>query len=134
MMKKLFYTGSLSLLLIAVACQSPATKEAVKGQQLAQEAIALHDDIMPHIASFDQATVKIDSILRDTTVTHEELIGLKQDLEQATDNMMTWMHEYAAHSTDVAYQQAEVDKVKAMKKQFEDVAASEHYKKLSSSR
>ena len=131
-MKQLFYVSSLSLLLVTAACQSPATKEAVKGQQLAQEAIAIHDEIMPQISSFDQMALKIDSILNsDTTTIKPDLESLKSDLEQATDGMMTWMHEYVADSTDVAYQQAEVDKVKAMKKQFEDVAAKSH-KTLSS--
>ncbi len=142
-MKKLFYASSISLLFLTAACQSPATKDAVKGQQLAQEAIALHDEIMPQIASFDQTTIKIDSILNalpqlanssadiDTVALKTDLENLKNNLEQATDGMMTWMYEYVADSTDVAYQQAEVEKVKTMKKQFDDVAAASN-KTLSS--
>lgn len=141
-MKKLVYASSLSLLFIMAACQSPATKDAVKGQQLAQEAIAIHDEIMPQIASFNQTTIKIDSLLNalpqladrtdiDTSAVRTDLETLKGNLEDATDGMMTWMHEYVADSTDVAYQQAEVEKVKAMKIQFEDVATASN-KTLSS--
>jgi len=132
-MKKLFFAASLSVFMTA-ACQSSATKEALKGQQLAQQAIAVHDEIMPQISVFNKMSVKIDSILGnmsavtsakadvDTTALKTELQTLKTNLESATDNMMTWMHGYVADSTDVAYQQSELEKVKAMQKHFEEVA------------
>lgn len=138
-MNKVFYLLSASAILLA-SCQQPATKEAVKDQQLSEEAIKIHDEIMPQIAHFDKTTVKIDSILADlghvlkkdakadTTVIKSELISLKSNLEAATDNMMTWMKEYTPDSTDVAYQQAEIEKIKAMKKQFEDVSLESNKK------
>ncbi|NGF55791.1 transposase [Parapusillimonas sp. SGNA-6] len=141
-MKKLSFVATLSVF-IAVACQSPTTKEAVKGQQLAQEAIAVHDEIMPQIKVFDRTTIKIDSILNnlsgianthsdiDTAVLKTELQTLKTNLEDATENMMTWMREYEADNEDIEYQKSEVEKVKAMKKQFDKVA-EESNKKLSS--
>jgi len=141
-MKKLFFVASLSVFM-AAACQSPTTKEAVKGQQLAQEAIAVHDEIMPQVKVFDRTTIKIDSILNnlsaiastridtDTAVLKTELQTLKTNLEDATENMMTWMREYEADNEDIEYQKSEVEKVKAMKKQFDKVA-EESNKKLSS--
>lgn len=138
-MKTFFYLFSASALLLG-SCQQKATTEAVKHQQLAEEAIAVHDEIMPQIAHFDKTTVKIDSILgnlsqvlaknpnADTATVRTELITLKSNLEAATDNMMTWMKEYAPDSTDVAYQQAEIEKIKAMKKQFEDVSLESNKK------
>ncbi len=142
MMEKIFFAGILSVFM-AVACQSPTTKEAVKGQQLAEEAIAVHDEIMPQIKVFDRTTIKIDSILSnlssiagthsdiDTSLIKTELQALKANLEGATDNMMTWMNEYEADNMDVEYQKSEIEKVRAMKKQFDEVAA-ESSKKLSS--
>ncbi|WP_164121996.1 MULTISPECIES: transposase [Sphingobacterium] len=138
-MKKIFYLLSASVILIG-ACQQQATKEAVKHQQLSEEAITIHDEIMPQIAHFDKTTVKIDSILgnlgqilkkdakADTALIKTDLITLKSNLEAATDNMMTWMKEYMPDSTDVAYQQAEIEKIRAMKKQFEDVSLESNKK------
>lgn len=138
-MKPFFYLLSASAILLG-SCQQKATKEAVKHQQLSEEAIAIHDEIMPQIAHFDKTTVKVDSILAnldqilikdpqaDTATIKTDLITLKSNLEAATDNMMTWMKEYAPDSTDVAYQQAEIEKVKAMKKQFEDVSLESNKK------
>lgn len=125
-----------------VACQQKATKEAVADQQSSQEAIAIHDEIMPQIGTFDRTSITIDSILSnlpaiekanapiDTTVLKADLLTLKTNLESATDQMMSWMRDYTPDSTDVEYQKAEITKIKAMKKLFEDVAA-ESSKKLS---
>lgn len=138
-MNKFFYLLSASAILLG-SCQQQATKEAVKDQQLSEEAIKIHDEIMPQITHFDRATVKIDSIINDlgsvlkkdakadTAAIKAELMLLKSNLEAATDNMMTWMKEYAPDSSDVAYQQAEIEKIKAMKKQFEDVSLESNKK------
>jgi hypothetical protein len=67
----------------------------------------------------------------DTVALRTDLETLKGNLESATDNMMTWMHEYKPDSTDIAYQKAEVEKMSVMKKQFEEVSA-ESKAKLSS--
>lgn len=140
-MKKLFYIA-LGASLVLGSCQQKSTKNAVADQKLTEEAIAIHDEIMPQIAVFDRNTVKIDSLLAnlseikktnsevDTTTLKNELTTLKRNLEDATDNMMTWMKDYNPDSTDIDYQKAEVEKVREMKKQFEDVSA-ESTKKLS---
>lgn len=141
-MKRIFATA-IPALILTVSCQSNSTKQSVEGQQLVEEAIAIHDDIMPQISVFDKTTVRIDSILSelpniatndssiDTTALRTDLETLKTNLENATDFMMTWMYEYKPDSTDIEYQKAEVEKVKAMKKQFEEVTA-ESKTKLSS--
>ncbi|MDR2282981.1 MAG: transposase [Sphingobacterium sp.] len=138
-MKKIFYLLSASTIVLG-SCQQQATKEAVKHQQLAEEAIMVHDEIMPQIAHFDKTTVKIDSILgnlgqvltkdpkADTAAIRIDLVTLKSNLEAATDNMMTWMKEYNPDSTAVPYQEAEIEKIKAMKKQFEDVSLESNKK------
>ena len=141
-MKKLYFILGASFLTMT-SCQSTQNSDNQSTQKLTEEAIRIHDEIMPQIGNFDRTTVKIDSILDnlaalhattptlDTAVIKADLTTLKSNLESATDNMMTWMKEYNPDSTDVAYQQAEIDKVTAMKKQFEDVSV-ESNKKLSS--
>lgn len=142
MMKRSLAIALPAVLLVA-SCQSTTTKQSLEGQQLAEEAIAIHDEIMPQISVFDKTTLHIDSLLGnmvaisandptlDTTILRTDLEELKSNLEDATDFMMTWMYEYKPDSTDVAYQKAEVEKVTKMKKQFEEVAA-ESKSKLSS--
>lgn len=108
--------------------------------QLKEETIAVHDEIMPQISSFDRNTVRIDSILLnldslkavneglDTAQLRADLTALKSRLEGATDEMMTWMMEFDADPQDMtneeikAYYQAELEKVKAMKGLFEEVS------------
>ncbi|WP_353197173.1 transposase, partial [Parapedobacter defluvii] len=107
---------------------------------LREEAIAVHDEIMPQISAFDRNTVKIDSILAnlpqlkeaqpeiDTAQTRTDLSGLKNRLELATDSMMNWMTAFDVDpqdkSTDEikAYYAEEVEKVKAMKQFFDEVS------------
>lgn len=138
-MRKIFYVFASSIIVFG-ACQSSTTKEELKPQQLSEEAIIVHDEIMPQIASFDRAGIKIDSLLQnlpviakankdlDTAVVKKDLMTLKSNLESATDNMMTWMKDYVSDSTDISYQQAELEKIKLMKKQFEDVSLESNKK------
>lgn len=138
-MKKIILAGIVGIFTIS-SCQQQSTKDSTEVQKLSAEAIEVHDEIMPQISHFDRATVKIDSILEnlssiaakdnqiDTAVVKADLETLKQNLEDATDNMMTWMKDYVVDSTDVAYQKAEIERIKAMKKQFEDVSLESNTK------
>ena len=138
-MKKIILAAVVGFATLS-SCQQQSTKDATQHQHFADEAIKIHDEIMPQISSFDRATLKIDSILEnlaslahkdkslDTAVVKSDLEALKTNLEDATDNMMTWMRDYAPDSTDVAYQKAEIEKVKIMKKQFEDVSLESNTK------
>lgn len=138
-MKKIILAAYVAMVTMS-SCQQKSTKDATQVQQYAEEAIKVHDEIMPQISHFDRATLKIDSILEnlgsiaqkdksvDTAAVKADLETLKANLENATDNMMSWMKDYAPDSTDVAYQKAEIEKVKAMKKQFEDVSLESNTK------
>src|SRR5690606_18621723 len=89
-------------LLFLAACGN-GDQEAGEINRLREEAIAVHDEIMPQISAFDRNTVKIDSILAslpqlleaqpglDTSQTRSDLSGLKDRLTMATDSMMNWM-------------------------------------------
>ena len=136
-MKKTMLLAAASLLIFS-ACNSGGNDTA-EIDRLREEAIAIHDEIMPQISAFDRNTVKIDSLLAnlpalktanpdiDTAQTRSELTGLKGRLEAATDAMMEWMTEFDVDPQDQstaeikAYYEGEVEKVKAMKKQFDEV-------------
>ena len=127
-----------SSILLLAACNGGS--DASEVDRLREEAIAVHDEIMPQISAFDRNTVKIDSLLAhlpqlkeaypdmDTVQTRTELTALKNRLEQATGSMMDWMTEFDVDpqdkSTDEikAYYEAEVKKVKDMKQLFEEVS------------
>ncbi len=129
----------LLVLIVAIpallsSCGNNQAAKETEDQKISQQAIEIHDEIMPQISTFDKNTVIIDSILTnldkikaantalDTTNSRSELVKLKSDLEAATDNMMTWMKDYDPVNEDQAYQQKMLDRVVEMKKQFEDAA------------
>ena len=127
--------AAIAVVLGATSCQNSQKKEEENNDYkvLAAEAIEIHDEIMPEISRFDRMSLKIDSILSnlasikegqpelDTTDTRKELKTLQANIDAATDFMMEWMREYEIDSTDVAYQQGEIDRVTHMKQQFEEV-------------
>ncbi|MBV2226692.1 MAG: transposase [Sphingobacterium mizutaii] len=130
-MKKLILLSAAFSIAFA-SCQNKQVEN--KDQKLSEQAIAIHDEIMPQISQFDKTTIKIDSIISnlatikatkadlDTTKTRVDLTNLKDSIENATDHMMTWMKDYDAMNEDEAYQQKEVDKISAMKNQFDRVS------------
>ncbi len=111
-----------------------------KANALREEAIAIHDEIMPQVSLFDRNTVKIDSLLGnlsavaeerpglDTTHARAELTALKTNLTNATESMMSWMHDFdpdvdfPTNEEKEAYYAGEVRKMEEMKKQFDDAA------------
>src|SRR5690606_20468601 len=97
-----------------VSCQNKQVEN--KDQKLSEQAIAIHDEIMPQISQFDKSTIKIDSIISNLAA----IKGEKADLDTAKTRVdLTNLKDSIE---DEAYQQKEVDKISAMKKQFDRVA------------
>lgn len=131
-MKK-FTLGILAFgVFLTGACQN-TNGQNEDAKKLATEAIEIHDEIMPQVSTFNKHEILIDSLLQnlsilktvdadlDTVETREKFHTLKANLESATDKMMVWMKEYAADSTDVDYQKAEVERISELKTEFEQV-------------
>lgn len=100
-MKSILF-GTLSIILLfATAC---ATKDNTT-QQLQDEVIAIHDEIMPMMSTFARTGIKLDSILNnwetiklekaniDTAEQKAKLLNLKKEIEASSDAMNDWMHE-----------------------------------------
>ena len=137
-MKKITFLASAILLFFSACNNGGGDVDEIN--RLREEAIAVHDEIMPQISAFDRNTVKIDSLLVnlpqlkeaypdiDTTQTRTELTTLKNQLEQATNSMMDWMTEFDVDPQDKstseikAYYEEEVEKVKEMKVLFDDAS------------
>lgn len=113
--------------------------EGGQANALREEAIAIHDEIMPQVSLFDRSTVKIDSLLAnlgslaaerpglDTAHARAELTALKTNLTNATESMMSWMHDFdpnpdLPNDEAKAYYAGEVKKMEEMKQQFDDAA------------
>ena len=144
-MKKIIFPAAAAFLLLA-ACNSGGSDTA-EIDRLRDEAIAIHDEIMPQISAFDRNTVKIDSLLSslpelkatnpdiDTAQVRTDLSGLKDRLDEATNAMMEWMTNFEVDPQDKSaaeiktYYEQEVEKVKDMKVLFDD-AAKESAEKL----
>ncbi len=122
-------------LIILASCQN-IKEEKNDPKVISQQAIEVHDEIMPQISSFDKHSILIDSLLNnlasmqrsnnalDTVTTRRDLTQLKSDLESATDKMMVWMKEYQPDSADASYQKAEVERISSLKSEFETVSKS----------
>src|SRR5690606_12293565 len=102
-----------------------------KDQMYAEQAIAIHDELMPQISSFDKTTLQIDSLLTnisalssqhadlDTVQAKLELTQLKDSLNDATDHMMMWMKDYDPANQEETYQKQELDNITNMKGKFD---------------
>lgn len=130
-------TGLLTAFFFLAACGGSKNNQEI--QKLKEETIAVHDEIMPQIATFDRHAVKIDTILinldslhqenpsLDTAELRSELTALKERLESATDQMMTWMMEFeddpqGMSSEEIkAYYESELEKITKMRDLFNDV-------------
>ncbi|MGK6352934.1 transposase [Parapedobacter sp. DT-150] len=137
-MKKIMFLAAASFLALH-ACNS-GNGDVEEIEQLRNEAVAIHDEIMPQISAFDRNTLKIDSLLADlprlhaahpdldTAHTRQELSALKTRLELATDSMMNWMTAFDVDPQDKstaeikAYYEQEVKKVKGMQELFNAVS------------
>ncbi|GHE23222.1 transposase [Sphingobacterium griseoflavum] len=131
-MKTIILSIAASSLLTMAGCQN-IKEEKNDPKVISQEAIAVHDEIMPQISSFDKHSILIDSLLHDmasiqnhhktldTAAARHDLTQLKSDLETATDKMMVWMKEYEPDSADASYQKMEVDRINNLKAEFETV-------------
>ena len=122
-------------LIILASCQN-IKEEKNDPKVISQQAIEVHDEIMPQISTFDKHSILIDSLLDnlagmqnssnalDTATTRRDLTQLKADLESATDKMMLWMKDYEPDSADATYQKAEVERISNLKNEFETVSKS----------
>lgn len=136
---------ALSLVMI-VSCTDP---KAEKVKALQDEAIAIHDEVMPRIGEINELAIKVKkSIPADTmdslaVIEADRALGLVRQLDDAHNAMMDWMAAYdpnvatsAEADSAIAYyerQKVEITDVKhQMEKSIED--ANDWLEKQKSSR
>ena len=130
--KSILSFASMSLLVFG-ACQNIENKKN-DPSAISAQSIAVHDEIMPQISTFDKHTVLIDSLLGNlaavkskdsainTSDVRNDLTDLKAELESATDQMMTWMKDFEPDSAETSYQQAQLDTISNLKETFSKVS------------
>lgn len=143
MKKSIFIKSGLASLLSVILLGSCTHNDNIQAdiESLKTETIAIHDEIMPQVGSFDRKGIKIDSILfsldslikadpnLDTAQIKSDLSTLKERLESATDGMMKWMSDFNMEPNDrseeemKSYYESELKKVKEMKQTFDSVNA-----------
>lgn len=127
-MKRIFLVGLALSTLAGIACQGNNSTDQ-EADKLAEQAIAVHDEIMPEIENFNKQDILVDSLLQhigqlqvsDSLAAKEQLQGLKSTLQSSTDKMMDWMNAYTPDSSDVAYQQAEMERITLLKAELDSV-------------
>jgi len=136
-MKTLLLSVSALLVLLATACN---TKDH-SNQQLQDEMIAVHDEVMPMMSTFAHNSMAIDSILThfkeikienpeiDTTEQKEKLTALKVKLDNANDSMNDWMYDLNLDFDKMSkkevkeYLEQQRSKVDDINKQFKELDA-----------
>lgn len=137
-MKTLLLSVSALLVLLATACN---TNDHSNQQQLQDEMIAVHDEVMPMMSTFAHNSMAIDSILThfkeikienpeiDTTEQKEKLTALKVKLDHANDSMNDWMHDLNLDFDKMSkeevkeYLEQQRSKVDDINKQFKELDA-----------
>src|SRR5690625_1228758 len=130
-MKKTILWG-FALVCTAVACQQ-TDPEAAQRKEISDEVIEIHDEIMPLTEKFDRSELKIDSILNDfskyaehfedvdSTELRQNLLTLKENLEEANEQMMTWMNDYELDNSVLEYHEEELKKIQDLENTYHRV-------------
>lgn len=88
-MKKIFYTGLLSVLIFS--CSQSSNKSSSSVAEIEKQIYAVHDEIMPHMTTIIEFAEKADSLASIDSATY---LPLAKALHQADSNMMQWMRNY----------------------------------------
>jgi len=129
-MKNLTYL--FALLLILTSCknekESELDAEMASFDELTEQTIAVHDEVMPEMGHLMDLSMEIDETLKNADVSDaqsEELLDSQIQLENAHDAMMDWMKGY---STEFPYEaetpstKEELDqKMMILEKSFENI-------------
>jgi len=72
------------------------TPEEQREEQLWEEVMAIHDDVMPEMADINRLTKEMDALLQTQQLSDLEraqVIETMQELDKAGEGMWTWMNE-----------------------------------------
>lgn len=117
-----------------VACQQK-DPEAAQRKEISDQVIEIHDEIMPLTEEFDRSELKIDSILNDfpayaehfedvdSNELRQNLLTLKENLEEANEQMMTWMNDYELDNSVLEYHEEELKKIQDLEDTYHRVNA-----------
>lgn len=132
---KFYHLSVLAVLFLASSC---AQNEGNANEDLQKEVVSVHDEIMPLMGGFVRNSIKIDSILNnmdrvlednvnaDTAQIKVDLLKLKENLDNATEGMNDWMHNFDMDNEGLSkeevktYLDDELTKIEKVKQQFKE--------------
>ena len=111
---KYFVMLFVSIILIS-SCQEETPKEVKTFDDKMEKTIAIHDSVMPKMSKISDMISKLEQ-KKDSLSETKEVQTAKEDLEQAHDQMMTWMKDlsntFTAEQINQGIQTREMDSLK----------------------
>lgn len=111
---KYFIMLFVSIIFIS-SCQEETPKEVKAFDDKMEKTIAIHDSVMPKMSKISDMISKLEQ-KKDSLSESKEVQTAKKDLEQAHDQMMTWMKDlsntFTAEQINQGIQTREVDSLK----------------------
>lgn len=111
---KYFVMLFVSIILIS-SCQEETPKEVKTFDDKMEKTIAIHDSVMPKMSKISDMISKLEQ-KKDSLSESKEVQAAKEDLEQAHDQMMTWMKDlsntFTAEQINQGIQTREMDSLK----------------------
>ncbi len=84
--------SALILLVCLTIAQSCGSKGPAEVENLHEQVMVVHDEVMPKMSDINRAKKKLRKI-KDPSL-NEDVLTLLTDLENADEAMMSWMHDY----------------------------------------
>ncbi len=111
---KYFVMLFVSIILIS-SCQEETPKEVKTFDDKMEKTIAIHDSVMPKMSKISDMISKLEQ-KKDSLSESKEVQTAKEDLEEAHDQMMTWMKDlsntFTAEQINQGIQTREMDSLK----------------------
>ncbi|KQC32448.1 hypothetical protein AAU57_03205 [Nonlabens sp. YIK11] len=99
-MKKIIYL--FAIVMIAFSCKNvaedPLEEEIASFDQLTEQTMEVHDEVMPEMGRLMDLSIEIDSKMEDAALSDaqvEQLFDAQVELDEAHDAMMDWMKDYS---------------------------------------
>ncbi len=96
------YIYLVALFVIVVSCKNvaedPLEEEIASFDQLTEQTIEVHDEVMPEMGRLMDLSVEIDSKLENAELSDDQvqkLFDAQVELDEAHDAMMDWMKDYS---------------------------------------
>ncbi len=130
-MKKVIFASFLAFAWLFNACQNSNNPDHQAEEQLHEEVMAIHDEVMPKMGEINKLSRELKEVAESSSSYDESVKSIAsqavQQLEQADEGMMSWMEAYQSpskkrgemdHAAIMQYLEAEKQKIGTVKAQM----------------